>query len=60
MTVNANENTTWGNEILMYLHLYFHFFAVISRQSVTLSSATQHAMSPELGENWRRSVLTIQ
>ena len=26
----------------IYLHLYFHFFALVSRQSVALSSATQH------------------
>ena len=39
----------------IYLHLYFHFFAVVSRQSAA-SSATQHAMPPELGE---RSVLTL-
>ena len=36
----------------MYLHLYFHFFALVSRQSAALISATQHAMPPELGENW--------
>ena len=31
------------------LNLYFQFLALVSRQSVTLSSATQHAMPPELG-----------
>ena len=31
----------------IYLNLYLHFFALVSRQSAALSSATQHAMSPE-------------
>ena len=33
----------------IYLNLYFHFFALVSRQSASLSSATQHAMPPEFG-----------
>ena len=36
----------------IYLHLYFHFFALVSRISAALSSATRHAMSPELGGKW--------
>ena len=33
----------------IYLNLYFHFFALVSRQSAALSSATQHAMPSEFG-----------
>ena len=33
----------------IYLNLYFHFFALVSRQSAALSSAIQHAMSPDSG-----------
>ena len=33
----------------IYLNLYFHFFALVSRSSAALSSATQHAMPPEFG-----------
>ena len=36
----------------IYLNLYFHFFALVSRQSAVLSSATQHAMPPEFGRKW--------
>ena len=36
----------------IYLHLYFHFFALVSRQSAALSSATQYAMPPEPGGKW--------
>ena len=36
----------------IYLNLYFHFFALVSRQSAALSSATQHAMPPEFGWKW--------
>ena len=34
------------------LNLYFHFFTLVSRLSAALSSATQHAMSLELGRKW--------
>ena len=34
------------------LHLYFHFFALVSWQSAALSSATQHTMLPEFGGKW--------
>ena len=34
------------------LNLYFHFFALVSRQSAALSSAAQHAMPPEFGKKW--------
>ena len=33
----------------IYLNLYFHFFALVSRLSAALSSATQHAIPPEFG-----------
>ena len=36
----------------IYLNLYFHFFALVSRTSTALSSATQHAMPPEFGGKW--------
>ena len=36
----------------IYLNLYFHFFALVSRLSAALSSATQHAMPPEFGRKW--------
>ena len=42
-----------------YLHKYFHFFALVSRQSAALSSATQHAMPPEFSRKWRHSVLAL-
>ena len=35
-----------------YLNLYFHFFALVSRQSAALSSATQHAVPPKFGRKW--------
>ena len=31
---------------------YFHFLALVARQNVALSSATQHAMPPEFGGKW--------
>ena len=43
----------------IYLYLYFHSFALVSRQRAALSSASQHAMPPELGGKWERSVLTL-
>ena len=36
----------------IYLNLYLHFFALMSRLSAALSSATQHAMPPEFGRKW--------
>ena len=33
-------------------YLYFHFYALMSKQSVALSSATKHAMPPEFGRKW--------
>ena len=43
--------STWGDEII-YLNLYFHFLALVSRQSAALSPATQHTMPPEFGRKW--------
>ena len=44
----------------IYLHLYFYFFALVSRQSATLSSAIQHAMPPELGGKWGTECLNTR
>ena len=35
-----------------YINLYFYFFALVSRLSTALSSATQHAMPPKFGRKW--------
>ena len=37
-------------EFPCYIDLYFHFFALVSRQGSAFSSATPHAMAPELSE----------
>ena len=34
------------------LNLHFHFFALVSRQSSALRSATQHAIPPEFSRKW--------
>ena len=44
----------------IYLNLYFHFFALVSRQSAALSSATQHAMPPEFGRKWGTECLNTR
>ena len=44
----------------IYLHIYFHFFALVSKQSVALRSATQHAMPPELGRKWATECLNTR
>ena len=36
----------------IYLNLYFHFSALVSRLSAALSSANQHATPPEFGRKW--------
>ena len=43
----------------IYLNIYFHFLALVSRQSAALSSATQHAMAPELGRKWGTECLSL-
>ena len=42
----------------IYLNLYFHLFALVSRQCAALSSATQHAMPPESGRKWGTECLS--
>ena len=44
----------------IYLNLYFHFFALMSRLSAALSSATQHAMPPEFGRKWGTECLNTR
>ena len=36
-----------SRRLCIYLNVYFHFFALVSRTSAALSSAAQHAMPPE-------------
>ena len=54
VTVKSNgcEFDPHSKKLNIYLHLYVHFFALVSRQSAALSSATQHAMPSELGGKW--------
>ena len=42
-----------GNEIY---DEYFYFCALVTRQSVALSSTTQHAMPPKLGGKWGKQL----
>ena len=44
----------------VYLNLYFHFFALVSRQSSALSFASQHAMPPESGRKWGAECLNTR
>ena len=44
----------------IYLNLYFHFFALVSRLSAALSSATQHATPPEFGRKWGTECLNTR
>ena len=39
-------------EMKYLLKFYFHFFALVSRLSAALSSASQYAMPPEFGRKW--------
>ena len=54
VTVNASgcgfdpHSRKWN----IYSNFYFHFFALVLRQSAVLSSATQYAMPPEFSGNW--------
>ena len=43
-----------------YLHLYFDFFVLVSRQSAVLSSATQHVMLPDYGGKWGSECLNTK
>ena len=40
--------------------LYFHFFALVSKKSAVLSSATQHVMPPEFGRKWGTECLNTR
>ena len=42
------------------LNLYFHFFALVSKLSAALSSATQHAMPPEFSRKWGTECLNTR
>ena len=44
----------------IYLNLYFHFFALVSRQSAALRSATQHAKPPEFGRKLETECLNTR
>ena len=44
----------------IYLNLYFHFFALVSRLSAAMSSETQHAMPPEFGTKWGTECLNTR
>ena len=44
----------------IYLYLYFHFFALVSRLNAALSSVTQHAMPPEFGRKWGTECLNTR
>ena len=46
-------------EELKYLLKIYIFFALVSRKSAVLSSATQHAMPPEFGKKWGTECLTL-
>ena len=41
----------------IYLNLYIHYFALVSRQSAALSSATQNLMPAEFGGKWEKDCL---
>ena len=41
-----------SRKLNIYLHLYFHFFALVLRQRAASSSASRHAMPPELVGKW--------
>ena len=48
------KSTDCGFDPLKYLFIFIFSFlhSLLSRQSVALSSTTQHAMPPELGGKW--------
>ena len=43
-----------------YVHTYFHFFALVSKQSAALNSAPQHAMPLKFGGKWRTKCLNTR
>ena len=44
----------------IYLNLYFHFFALVSRTSAALRSATHHVMPSEFGRKWGTECLNTR
>ena len=44
----------------IYLNLYFHFLALVSRTSAALSSTTQQAMPAEFGRKWGTECLNTR
>ena len=44
----------------IYLNFYFRFFALVYRQSVALSSATQHAISADFSGKWGMECLNTR
>ena len=49
-----------SQKLNIYLHFYFHFLAVVQRQSAALSSTPQHGMPPELGGKWGLEFLNTE
>ena len=49
-----------SRKLNIYLHLYFHFFGLVSTQSVALSSATQYVLLSELGGKWGTECLNTR
>ena len=41
---------------IVYNFMIFYFFALVTKQSAALNSATQHAKPPEFGGKWRTEV----
>ena len=50
------HSRTWN----IYLNVYFHFIALVSRTSAALSSATQHTMPSEFGRKWGTECLNTE
>ena len=44
----------------IYLNVYFHFFALVSRRSGALCSATQYAMPPKFVRKWETECLNTR
>ena len=60
VTVNATgfEFDRHSKKLNIYFNLYFHFFALVSRQSAALSSPNQHVIPPEFGRKWETEYLS--
>ena len=59
-TVNVIVDSISREEMKDLLNFLIPFFPVVSRQSAVLSSATQHAMSPEFGGKWGTKCLNTR